>query len=422
MWIVDEIRYLRELIVRSIRRLLNVLSMAASETRAEVACLLHKYHCLLFEDTPTKIHRAMVDFSRWLADVLVGRNAKGIERSPSHREDAWLTLKERHFDDRTCQGALAFNKTTTIQLLRTACEYYMARCDCLQRTNAGLVSQLAELKTQLKQTLVCAFESQHALEREREVCALQAKHLVTGAQIGDHLVLQRSRGEYPARLRQQIASTLDTPDVVNTAEQDDNEQALAGASSSNDPKQVNAVENASVGDKLGAATLDNREDALSPLSGADGNNVLSDRQETPQHSSGQQRSASATSSSVAMYEPSLSSTDLDYRQLTELRSSGEKDGRWYSHALRALKEARKHRKRRQLGEAHPMMMFTASAVCKEANATEFTQLVSTRDPAEDGEDSTWYRRTLLHLTNERQRRLSHHNRADSFSSTISIVD
>ena len=51
-------------------------------------------------------------------------------------------------------------------------------------------------------------------------------------------------------------------------------------------------------------------------------------------------------------------------------------------------------------DAHPANMFTVRPVCKEVNTKAFTQLVSARYPAEDGEDRTWYRRTLLHLKNK----------------------
>uniref|UniRef100_A0AAV1UFV7 Uncharacterized protein n=1 Tax=Peronospora matthiolae TaxID=2874970 RepID=A0AAV1UFV7_9STRA len=410
MWIVDEIQCLHALIVRSIRRLLNVLSATASEARLEVASLLHKYHCLLFQDAPTKAHKAMVGFSRWLADVLAGTNSEGAGGVPTHSEKAWLALKQQYLNNLGGQGAFAFDKATTVQLLKTACEYYMACCDRLQKVNSGLVSQLAELKTQLQRTLISAYESQHALEREREVSALQARHLVTALQTRDHLLLPRSRCEHPVRLHQQ--TVFDVAGTVSLAPQDVSEQASACESSFNISEHDKELE---------VATLDQEEEVMSPRLGVD-RHVLPERQEALP---GQQEWECATSP-VAMYELSLNSTDWDYKQLTELRSSGEKHGRWYSYALRTLNNARKQKKHLKTqacgADGRPVNMFTASAVCKEANTNEFTQLVSTRVPAEDGEDKTWYRRTLQQLTNERQHRLSHRYRADSFCSTISIVD
>uniref|UniRef100_M4BN13 Uncharacterized protein n=1 Tax=Hyaloperonospora arabidopsidis (strain Emoy2) TaxID=559515 RepID=M4BN13_HYAAE len=127
-----------------------------------------------------------------------------------------------------------------------------------------------------------------------------------------------------------------------------------------------------------------------------------------------------------IYEQSLSPTDWDFKQLTELRSSDENHRTCYSHALPTLKEARRQKKchETQAGaaDAHPANRFTVRPVCKEVNTKAFTQLVSARYPAEDGEDRMWYRRTLLHLKNKRQRQLSHYDRADSFCSTISSVD
>uniref|UniRef100_A0AAV1T7B6 Uncharacterized protein n=1 Tax=Peronospora matthiolae TaxID=2874970 RepID=A0AAV1T7B6_9STRA len=133
------------------------------------------------------------------------------------------------------------------------------------------------------------------------------------------------------------------------------------------------------------------------------------------------------SKACGIYEKSVSPTDWDFNQLTKLRSSDEKHCTiGCSHALRPLKETRRHNKchatQAGMADAHPVNRFKLKPICNEINTNEFTQLVATRDPDEDGEDRTWYSRTLLHLKNKRQRQLSHYDRADSFCSTNSSVD
>uniref|UniRef100_A0AAV1TKC0 Uncharacterized protein n=1 Tax=Peronospora matthiolae TaxID=2874970 RepID=A0AAV1TKC0_9STRA len=133
------------------------------------------------------------------------------------------------------------------------------------------------------------------------------------------------------------------------------------------------------------------------------------------------------SKACGIYEKSVSPTDWDYNQLTKLRSSDENHCTiGYSHALRPLEETRRHNKchETQTGEAdaHPANRFKLKPICNEINTKEFTQLVATRDPDEDGEDRTCYSRTLLHLKNKRQRQLSYYDRADSICSTISSVN
>uniref|UniRef100_A0AAV1TAZ5 Uncharacterized protein n=1 Tax=Peronospora matthiolae TaxID=2874970 RepID=A0AAV1TAZ5_9STRA len=133
------------------------------------------------------------------------------------------------------------------------------------------------------------------------------------------------------------------------------------------------------------------------------------------------------SKACGIYEKSVSPTEWDFNQLTKLRSSDKKHcSIGYSHALRPLKEASRHDKchatQAGMTDTHPANRFKLKPICNEINTNEFTQLVATRHPDEDGEDRTWYSRTLLHLKNKRQRQLSHYDRADSFCSTISSVD
>ena len=72
--------------------------------------------------------------------------------------------------------------------------------------------------------------------------------------------------------------------------------------------------------------------------------------------------------------------------------------------------------------AHPANGFRVSPIFTDVNTKEFTQLVATRVPDEDGEDKMWYRRTLQHLKHKNQRQLIHYDRADSFCSTISSIE
>lgn len=411
--------------MKNVRRLLHLLSTTVCKARAEIVALLQKYYSLLFTDTPTKVHKAMVDFNRWLTEVLADTHSEGIEWGPSYGETPWLALEEQQPQR---DEALAFDNASTFQLLRTACEYFMVRCDSLQQSNARLAMQLEELKTQLKEALIRAFESQHALEREREVSALQDRRLVMGVQIGDHLAQQRSHGGRPINLHQQITSAFCMLDAVSTVPREGTEEAPVDESTptsvlgrdSNELEVDDALANEGV--ESGVATPVNQE-KLQPALPSTNVKVL------PEvfRPSKEQLDSDPASSSVFELEPLTSSDDFDYQKLTTLRSSEEKNCSWYRHALHTLKEKRKQRRKAsgKAADAPPVTKFTTSAVCKEApslDAQEFVQLVSTRNSTEDGEDSTWYRRALQHLKEERKRRVSLHNRAGSFSSTISIVD
>ncbi|CAI5725328.1 unnamed protein product [Peronospora destructor] len=64
MWVVEELWYLRQLFVKNVHRLLHLLSKTVRKARAEIAALLQKYYGLLFEDTPVKVYKAVVDFQQ----------------------------------------------------------------------------------------------------------------------------------------------------------------------------------------------------------------------------------------------------------------------------------------------------------------------------------------------------------------------
>ncbi|RQM16633.1 hypothetical protein DD237_001275 [Peronospora effusa] len=328
----------------------------------------------------------------WLTEVLGDTHSKSIDWGPSYGEHSWLALEEQPRHSRTRQWTLAFDNASTIQLLRTACEYYMVRCDRLETTNASLETQQAELKARLKEALTRAFEAQQALQ-------------------------QKSSDEHPLSLNQQRTSALSTLDTISKTPQKNTEETSVGES--NPASDLDSeVEDALAyyeGIELEVATFDNQHELLPSLLSDD----LHEEQETFELSMGQLELDPVTSS-VVMCDPIHISSDSDYEQLTKLRSDEANSGSWYRHALRILKEARKLRSKTRATVGQPSVTkLTASAVCKEAEAQEFTQLVFT---GSDDEDSAWYRKALQHLKKERKHRLSLRDRAESFSSTISLVD
>ncbi|KAF4033225.1 hypothetical protein GN244_ATG14922 [Phytophthora infestans] len=321
----------------------------------------------------------MVDFNRWLAEVLDDTRSEGIEWGPSYGESPWLALEEPQPQDGPYIEAFSTDDDSTFRLLRTACEYYMTRCKGLQQTNADLTTQLDEAQVKLKEALVRAFELQQTLEREREVSMLHAERIVMGVQIGDHLSRQNSHGQCPTSLHQQITDAFRMLNTISgdSVEGTETESTLVSEeeveeSHPNEPESEAVLQTAHVGAVARSATLD----------------------------------------------------DCDYRQLTELHAGDETSGSWYQHALRSLKEKREQRRVSSKTESAIVTPLTAIVDLKETSSDdvkEFVQLVSIRDPAEDGEDLTWYRRALQHLKDERRRRVSLQDR-DSFTSTISIVD
>ncbi|CAH0475349.1 unnamed protein product [Peronospora belbahrii] len=362
----------------------------------------------------------MVDFNRWLTEVFADTQSDCIEWGPSYGGHPSLALDEQPRHNTALDSTLAFDNASTIQLLRAVCEYYMIRCNHLQTTNQDLETQQVELKAQLKEALIRAFESQQALDREREVLALQSRRLVMRPQLRSR---QRLSNEHPKSLHDQITSAFTTLDTINRAPRTDTEETPIGESNEAiDSKQdckvdEDVAECESI--ELGGADLDNLEESLLP---GPSKNIYAE-QETLQLSVVQLDSEPATSS-VDMREPTSISSDSDYEQLTKLRTDQGSSDSWYRQALRTLKEARKRRFKQTSATVEPSLVskFTVSAVCKEAKAQEFTQLVFTRDPATDGDDSMWYRKALQHLKRERTQRLSLQDRAESFNSAISIVD
>ncbi|KAG2764734.1 hypothetical protein PC129_g19536 [Phytophthora cactorum] len=428
MRILDELRYLRDLFVKNTRRLLHLLSTNASKARADITKLLHKYYTLVFADAPARVHQVMVDFNRWLADVLEDTHSEGIEWGPSYGENPWLALVEPQPQDDPLHES--FN-AVDVRTFRAACEYYMARCEGLQETNADLTAQLEELKAKLKEALVRAFESQQTLEREREVAMLHAQRLVMGVQIGDHLSQQNSHGRLPTSLHQQITEAFQMLNMLSTAPREGTETESTSVSEWGlDANDVEAEESQAkepeCTEDVEAAPAD-KEQRLH-LSRHEEDNILLEGQEAAPFALVQTRVDDPDLPPGIVFESTAKPDGCDYQQLTELRASEETSGSWYRHALRSLKEKREQRrlqrKTRVESVEAPIETFSMGIDPMKASsgdAQEFMQLVSIRDTAEDGEDSTWYRRALQHLKDERKRRVSLRDR-DSFSSTISIVD
>ncbi|KAE8911383.1 hypothetical protein PF005_g1292 [Phytophthora fragariae] len=397
MWLLDELRYLHKLFVTNVRQLLHLLSTSAHKARAHILKLLRKYYTLLFANAPAKVHKAMVDFNRWLLEVLADTRSEGIEWDPSYGEDPWQH-GEPQLDE-----AFTFD---TIQLLRTSREHYMMRCDCLRQTNADLTTELEQLKIQLKEALIRAFESQRNLQREKELAALREQRLVLGVQFGDYLAQQNS---HPTKVNQQIASAFRKRDGLGSVPTE--EVPADDPTPTSDLEEDGEVENT----EIAASILADQQELVAKPSNED--EQESSEQQTPHSSDG--------------IESISISGGCNYQQLIQLKANEEKNGSWYRHALRQLKE--EHEQRRLLRktskkttEARDVLtpptlrrvdMETASL--KIYKPLEFQELAATRDPVQDAGGSTWYRKALQLLKEERK---SIRNRAESFSSTISIVD
>lgn len=76
--------------MKTVRHLLHLLSTSASKVRAHVLELLRTYYSLLFASAPGKIHETMVDFNRWLLEVLADTRSEGIVWGPSYGENPGL--------------------------------------------------------------------------------------------------------------------------------------------------------------------------------------------------------------------------------------------------------------------------------------------------------------------------------------------
>ncbi|KAL3661374.1 hypothetical protein V7S43_013577 [Phytophthora oleae] len=403
--ILEELRYLRDLFAKNARRLLHLVATSATKARADITKLLQKYYSLLFTNVPARVHQAMFDFNQWLAEVLDDTRSEGIEWGPSYGENPWLALEEQP-QDGPLNEAFTVDHASTIELLRSACEYYIVQSESLQQSNVVLSMQVEELKIQLTDALVRAFDSQQALEREREVSALQARRFVMGVQIGDHLSQESTHGYRPADLHQQITDAFRMLNEVR-APHEDTETTASEATSVSDFEGI-AVE----GDQAeGDIEPESVEEVLEDQKHLPSDTVPTEGQKSPQ-------------SAVAQCD------ERDYQHLTQLQSSEELGGSWYQHALRSLKEKREQRRLERRDQPKPDLSETSfvtsstEAVCEDSSfidQEEYVKLAATRDAAENGEDVTWYRRALQHLKKERQRRVSFHDR-NSFSSTISIAD
>lgn len=387
MKVLEELRYLRDVFTKNARRLVHLVARSASKARADITKLFQKYYSLLFTNVPARVHQAMVDFNQWLTEVLEDTRSEGIEWGPSYGENPWLALEEQPQDGQVGE-AFTMDHASTIQLLRSACEYYMIQCESLQQSNVGLAMQVEELKHQLMDALVRVFDTQQALEREREISALQARRFVMGVQIGDHLSQEVGHEYRPEDLHQQITDAFRMLNEVQAPHED---------------TETTASE-ASVGAFYMEGDRDIEPEVIEVV--IDSLNLPTEGQEPQSH-----------------VESVTQSDQCDYQHLTQLQSSG---GSWYQHALRSLNEKREQRRRAKPKAELSEASFVASsqAVYEESSfldQEEYTKLAATRDSSENGEDATWYRRALQHLKKEHQRRASFHDR-NSFTSTVSITD
>jgi hypothetical protein len=380
-WILEELRRLRELFLKNVRRLLHLLSTIAHEAYAQVLSLLKKCYKLLFSDTPARVHRVMVDFNRWLATVLDDTSAESIQWGPS--------LEEEQPQGHPMKELFASHDASTVELLRAACEHYMARCERLQETNADLTTQVKGLKTQLTEALARAFASRRALDREKELAALQGRRVVERLKHDDGMAL-------PEPLQNTIAADSNgTCEITVEAIGGDSMPAACDVHHGDSEEEGEEfVGGAHDQDAEGAGRV-SREDTLSTLASED--------EEPPL---------------LEVFVPSKVDVDaesgVDFKQLTRLNSGKDTGGRWYRQALRSLQ---KGHKQHRLHREHEKATKKASLF----GTREFELLVATRDPSQDGEDLTWYRRALQHLKHERKTRESL-RRLESFSSTISFVE
>ncbi|OWY98944.1 hypothetical protein PHMEG_00030151 [Phytophthora megakarya] len=372
----------------------------------------------------------MVDFNRWLAEVLEDTHTEGIVWEPTYSDNPWLALEEQQPQNASLDEAFTRDSTTTIQLLGTACEIYMERYERLQQTNIGLAVELEQLKIQLKEALVRAFDTQQILDREREVAALQTRRLVMGVQIGEHLSQRNSHDRGQIELHQQITDAFRMLDTVNAPREVVEEMPGLGR----EPTSENASEQRRSDESEGASAQTNEPEHTGDVEAGSANQevvilcpLTKDDTAHPDPEVVSQSSQDHFDDS----DPTPSSSDAnddrtDYSQLTQLRPREEKSGNWYQYALQTLKEKRNQRRLLRKTNAEPaeaplVARPTPSVAYDKSSsfdAQEFVKLAATR---ENGEDLTWYRRALQHLKEERTSRLSLHDR-ESFASTISTID
>lgn len=391
MIILDELRYLRDIFIKHARRLLHLLSTKVQYARTNIAKTLRQYCTLLFASAPARVHKALLELNLWLAEVLETSQCESIEQR--HNRFSWLPLEEQHVQDRLLDGAFAADNMSTPELLKMACEFYMTRCDSLQHTNSDLGARVEQLKEEVKEALVRAFEMQQTLEQKRDGSTIQSRKCVVGVEKGDQVLQSSLHNQILLNSYQQIPDASLRLNVVSTLLQS---RTIPPAS---DVAAVSDVGSIEVVDEEDGGTLE--EDGISNFFHSDESGV----------------------------DSILKREDGDCQKLVALQLSNERIGRWSHQALPSLKAQREHcrllRNGRTQPAKKPLEHFSSiRVVCMEDpsyDAQEFLKLVSFREVVEDCEDLTWYRRALQHLKNERMHRASFRDR-DSLASTISIVD
>ncbi|GMF24753.1 unnamed protein product [Phytophthora fragariaefolia] len=366
----------------------------------------------------------MVEFNRWLVEVLADTHTEGIEWGPSYGERPWLALEnQQQPESYQLDEAFTLRGADTAQLLRASREHDMMRRDSLQRTNADLTEKLEQAKAQLKETLIRAFQSEQILRREKELTALREQHLVLGMQFGDYLAQQKSTRGYPNDLCPQIDRAFR---MLNGL------RSVPTAGSNSAPVKGLEDDTSEVEEVDVEPDLDHNEPE-----GPNQENIVAKpsivyydelpvQQKTIEHSEAHCVSELKPSSSA-------NSNSCEYEQLVQLNTNDEKSGSWYRQALRKLKEQREQRrlllksgnetaKKRAVARRTPYKVEMEAGTPEHFKPLEFHDLVTTRDSTDDGAGSAWYHKTLQLLKDERMHRASLRSRAGSFSSTISIVD
>ncbi|KAI9915089.1 hypothetical protein PsorP6_008479 [Peronosclerospora sorghi] len=389
MWAVSTLQYLRELFAKNACRLLNLLSTTSRKARTKITTILQGYYKLLLLDTPAIIQEAVLDCSLWMTNLFATAESECIECSLSNEEDISPAFDVQQPRDRTRLGTPAFDNPTTIQLLKSACEFYIVRDGSLQTKNSELETQLVKLKAELKESFFRAFESQLSLERMKEVSALEARHLVSKLRVNE-------------RLQQQITNAFYIPDTMKKESREG--KSVGNSNRTGELTPLSRKEEAPTTESVESRieTSGYQKDESPPFPSEVMQSLPQGQQAIQRPIMGPSESTSPTSS-TNLQEPILNFSDSEYEQLTKLCLGEEKNDRWYRHALRMLKEVRKHKRHQKnlraiASEPSFLAELTASAVYKEVDAQQFTLLGSARNLARDGEDSVWYPRALHHLS------------------------
>ncbi|KAG7396090.1 hypothetical protein PHYBOEH_002792 [Phytophthora boehmeriae] len=403
-WVRDLLDSLRKLVSENVQHLLRALTKTTRKVATNIDELLRKLCSLLRTHAPLAVAKAMVDFNRWIVEVLADTRSEGIEWEPSYGENPWLALEEQP-QNPSLEEDLQVGDAHTLQLLKAIAEFYMVRCDSLLDANTRLAMQVDELKNQLNDAQTQAFESQQVVEHQHELLKLQVYRHLIGVQTGEFLAKPRPSSAASVDVTTQTVVAVPSEAVQTHCEVTEeiiDEMAPANVASASNEAEDIASETSTQPDEVG--------DGLSPSE--DGQELV-------------------TTASIPASTPD--SSGVSFQQLTKMRTS-DQDGSWLRETLRVLQAERKQRRlARGRGDQTDESSNPVSTPSNPTTTTpslhditpepmEFEQLVSTRDPAQADEDSKWYRSALSHLRQERRRRSTTRSRTASLSSTITITD